>query len=172
MAEDRICRNLRFSLEQMKIAGNKEDFLNLVENILVGPEYIKRSEMEELLGVNTDIYSEIYLKRRALMDEGLRPSWKSEGEFGGGPVAVEAGSKSPKPARRSLLQHRRPRNWQCPDLHLQFEMFSKFGDSGSDGSQITLSQSDKWLRQAGVIDGWQVTTTDTAIAFRKEWLRS
>ena len=46
----------------MKIAGNKEDFLNLVENILVGPEYIKRSEMEELLGVNTDIYSEIYLK--------------------------------------------------------------------------------------------------------------
>ena len=39
---------------------------------------------------------------------------------------------------------------------------------GSDGTQITLSQSDKWLRQAKVIDGWSVTTTDTAIAFR--WL--
>ena len=37
---------------------------------------------------------------------------------------------------------------------------------GSDGTQITLSQSDKWLRQAKVIDGWSVTTTDTAIAFR------
>ena len=46
-------------------------------------------------------------------------------------------------------------------------MFSKFGESGSDGSQITLTQSDKWLRQAKVIDGWNVTTTDTAIAFRK-----
>ena len=55
------------------------------------------------------------------------------------------------------------------DLFLQFELFSKFGGSGgySEGSQITLSQSDKWLRQAKVIDSWHVTTTDTAIAFRK-----
>ena len=43
----------------------------------------------------------------------------------------------------------------------------RWGDSRSDGSQITLTQSDKWLRQAGVIDGWLVTTTDTAIFFRK-----
>ena len=35
------------------------------------------------------------------------------------------------------------------------------------GDLITLSQSDKWLRQAKVIDEWNVTTTDTAIAFRK-----
>ena len=58
-------------------------------------------------------------------------------------------------------------SWRCPDLLFQFHMFSKFGESGSDGSQITLTQSDKWLRQAKVIDGWNVTTTDTAIAFRK-----
>ena len=45
-------------------------------------------------------------------------------------------------------------------------MLSNFPLSGSDGTQITLSQSDKWLRQAKVIDGWSVTTTDTAIAFR------
>ena len=30
-----------------------------------------------------------------------------------------------------------------------------------------MTQSDKWLRQAKVVDGWNVTTTDTAIAFRK-----
>ena len=30
-----------------------------------------------------------------------------------------------------------------------------------------MTQSDKWLKQAKVIDGWNVTTTDTAIAFRK-----
>ena len=55
-------------------------------------------------------------------------------------------------------------SWITP---FQFDVFSKFGESGSDGSQITLTQSDKWLRQAKVIDGWNVTTTDTAIAFRK-----
>ena len=42
----------------------------------------------------------------------------------------------------------------------------RWGDSRSDGNQMTLTQSDKWLRQAGVIDGWEVTTTDTAIFFR------
>ena len=52
-------------------------------------------------------------------------------------------------------------------LYHQFELFSKFGGSGSHESQIKLSQSDKWLRQAKVIDSWNVTTTDTAIAFRK-----
>ena len=28
--------------------------------------------------------------------------------------------------------------WKCPDLHSQFVLFSKFANSGSDGSQITL----------------------------------
>ncbi|CAF4822408.1 tubulin polymerization-promoting protein homolog isoform X2 [Pieris napi] len=48
-----------------------------------------------------------------------------------------------------------------------FKMFSKFGDSKSDGKQITLSQSDKWMKQAKVIDGKKITTTDTAIYFKK-----
>lgn len=46
-------------------------------------------------------------------------------------------------------------------------MFSKFGDPKSDGKQITLSQSDKWMKQAKVIDGKKITTTDTAIHFKK-----
>ena len=49
--------------------------------------------------------------------------------------------------------------------------YPRFGHLNSQpraqGDLITLSQSDKWLRQAKVIDGWNVTTTDTAIAFRK-----
>ncbi|XP_046968525.1 tubulin polymerization-promoting protein homolog [Vanessa cardui] len=48
-----------------------------------------------------------------------------------------------------------------------FKMFSKFGDPKSDGRQITLSQSDKWMKQAKVIDGKKITTTDTAIHFKK-----
>lgn len=49
----------------------------------------------------------------------------------------------------------------------QFKAFSKFGDTKSDGKHMTLSQSDKWMKQAKVIDGKKVTTTDTGIYFKK-----
>lgn len=48
-----------------------------------------------------------------------------------------------------------------------FRAFSKFGDTKSDGKMITLSQSDKWMKQAGVIDKSKITTTDTGIHFKK-----
>lgn len=48
----------------------------------------------------------------------------------------------------------------------QFKAFSKFGDTKSDGKLITLFQSDKWMKQAKVIDK-KITTTDTAIHFKK-----
>ncbi|XP_037940589.1 tubulin polymerization-promoting protein homolog isoform X2 [Teleopsis dalmanni] len=48
----------------------------------------------------------------------------------------------------------------------QFKAFSKFGDTKSDGKMITLSQSDKWMKQAKVIDK-KITTTDTGIHFKK-----
>lgn len=48
-----------------------------------------------------------------------------------------------------------------------FKIFSKFGDIKSDGKHITLSQSDKWMKQAKVIDGKKITTTDTGIYFKK-----
>lgn len=49
-----------------------------------------------------------------------------------------------------------------------FKAFSKFGDTKSDGKNITLSQSDKWMKQAKVIDGKKITTTDTGIYFKKQ----
>ncbi|KAG8229244.1 hypothetical protein J437_LFUL007930 [Ladona fulva] len=49
----------------------------------------------------------------------------------------------------------------------RFRSFSKFGDTKSDGKHITLSQSDKWMKQAKVIDGKKITTTDTGIYFKK-----
>jgi hypothetical protein len=49
-----------------------------------------------------------------------------------------------------------------------FKAFSKFGDTKSDGKLITLSQSDKWMKQAKVIDGKKITTTDTGIYFKKQ----
>ena len=53
------------------------------------------------------------------------------------------------------------------ELKEQFEAFAKFGDKQADGKTIKLSQSDKWFKQAKVIDGKKITTTDTGIAFRK-----
>ena len=58
----------------------------------------------------------------------------------------------------------------CSDpalLKSQFVLFSKFGDKTADGKTIKLSQSDKWFKQAGVIQAKGVSTTDTGIAFRK-----
>lgn len=57
-------------------------------------------------------------------------------------------------------------NGGSSELREQFKAFSKFGDTKSDGKQITLSQSDKWMKQAKVIDK-KITTTDTAIHFKK-----
>jgi len=48
-----------------------------------------------------------------------------------------------------------------------FAAFSRFGDATSDGKQITLSNCDKWMKQAHVIDGKKITTTDTSITFKK-----
>lgn len=48
----------------------------------------------------------------------------------------------------------------------RFKAFSKFGDTKSDGKSITLSQSDKWMKQAKVIDK-KISTTDTGIYFKK-----
>lgn len=49
----------------------------------------------------------------------------------------------------------------------QFKAFAKFGDSKSTGDAITLSNSDKWFKQAKVIDGKKITTTDTGIYFKQ-----
>ncbi|KAB0795994.1 hypothetical protein PPYR_10055 [Photinus pyralis] len=48
-----------------------------------------------------------------------------------------------------------------------FSLFAKFGDTKSDGKVITLTNADKWLKQAQVVDGKKMTTTDTGIAFNK-----
>jgi len=52
------------------------------------------------------------------------------------------------------------------DFKEAFKAFAKFGDTKSDGKHITLSQSDKWMKQAKVIDK-KITTTDTGIHFKK-----
>ena len=53
-------------------------------------------------------------------------------------------------------------------LREQFQSFASFGkDRHKDGSHITLSQIDRWFKQAEILDGDTITTTDTAIIFKK-----
>ncbi|KAJ8875123.1 hypothetical protein PR048_023016 [Dryococelus australis] len=52
-------------------------------------------------------------------------------------------------------------------LRTAFATFAKFGNSRSDGSAISLKQSDMWMRDSGVIGDTAITTTDTGIIFQK-----
>lgn len=54
-----------------------------------------------------------------------------------------------------------------PGLRKQFERFARYGEPRASGDYITLSQTEKWFKQSGVIDNWTVTSTDTAIYFKK-----
>ena len=48
-----------------------------------------------------------------------------------------------------------------------FSFYAKWGDPYSTGHHMTLTQAEKWFSQAGIVDNWNVTTTDTALSFRK-----
>ena len=183
--QTRLVTNLRYSLEQLKVAGDRAGYLGLVERVVVGPAALRATDVEHLLGVNTDLFNRARGKRKAMVEGGLKPSWSEEGgglkvdgrrEGRGRSPSRTRGRSEGRPVRLQGSPERKGRqegmggqtpSWKSPDLHHQFHLFSRFGESGSDGSQITLTQTDKWLRQAKVIDGWKVTTTDTAIAFRK-----
>ena len=52
-------------------------------------------------------------------------------------------------------------------LHELFSIYARWGDPYSTGYHMTLSQVEKWLGQADILDNWNVTTTDTALSFRK-----
>lgn len=77
-------------------------------------------------------------------------------------VSSENGGDSPRPKTPSTPSSTGPISFEE-----SFKAFAKFGDPKSDGKQITLSNSDKWMKQAKVIDGKKITTTDTGIYFKK-----
>ena len=84
----------------------------------------------------------------------------------GGGGGKETGGSSTRELHRTQSLERFSRHTGC--LKDQFVAFAKFGMPRShDGNHITLSQSDKWLRQARVIDNKFISTTDTGILFRK-----
>lgn len=63
------------------------------------------------------------------------------------PKEPEANGSAPKAAEPSSPA---PNAESTATFKDQFKAFSKFGDVKSDGKFITLSQSDKWMKQAHV----------------------
>jgi hypothetical protein len=171
-------------------------YMSIVDSVVCGPHALKDTEAELCLSIGSQQFKRSQMKRNHLIESGLRSSFVTDemegkhkewgepiGGQGDGSVHYISNSKENKRQTKvntEIKNRQREKtfiidkdkfktghSWKCPDLHSQFELFSKFGDSGSTGFQITLSQTDRWLRQAQVIDGWNVTTIDTAIAFRK-----
>ncbi len=76
------------------------------------------------------------------------------------PVRAQSAPAGPKPVQNSAPST--PQTFE--EL---FKVYAKFGDCKSVGDAITLSNSDKWFKQAKVIDGKKITTTDTGIAWKQ-----
>lgn len=84
-------------------------------------------------------------------------------------VATAAGTPSTTPVSGASTPNTpaTPPGKSAPSFKAQFKAFSKFGDTKSDGQHLTLSQSDKWMKQASIFSGKKITTTDTGIYFKK-----
>jgi hypothetical protein len=66
--EARIVANLRHTLEQLKVSsGKSESYMRLVESVVVGPASIRHSDIEHLLGINSDLYSRARARRQAVI---------------------------------------------------------------------------------------------------------
>ena len=141
-SQSRICENLKFGLQQMKYRGQKDAYKAVVDAIAVGPEVVRSAEAEDILGLSTAIIHKARA-RLGIPEDELTDPQTSGLEFD--PYEDKRGGKygRPRPSLRELF----------------------VGYAG--GQRISLNQSDKWLKQSEVIDNWNVTTTDTAIAFRK-----
>ena len=164
-----MCRNLRYNLDHLKLS-DKSSYLRIVDSLVIGPNTLSAEEVERVMGINTYLFNRSMARREELIRTKKRPRWWA----GRGAdmytiwehQSYENASWQGPPQPRKVLSQKN-KIQKTTGLEQQFTLFSRFGSIGFDGINITLSQSDKWLKQAGIIDGWNVTTTDTAIAFRK-----
>ena len=126
----------------------------IVDAIVVGPEAVRTAEAEDILGLNPDSILRARARNREM-----------HGGAGGDDNDTQTSFEFDNPYDDK--RNRRHNNRLFMSLRDLFVHFSRYGDPHGSGQHITLTQSDKWMKQAGVIDNWNVTSTDTAIAFRK-----
>ncbi|XP_071744301.1 uncharacterized protein [Lepeophtheirus salmonis] len=164
--QSRICDNLKYNLQQLKLRSQKDTYLAVVDAAIIGPEPVRSYEVESILGISNDTFLKTRLRRKeALEYEDFEFNRDRVEEMRELQTRRRSSYKSLNSNNSNKNGHKTviPR----PALKEQFELFARYGDPQSIGELITLSQTDKWLRQAGIIDNWNITTTDTAIYYRK-----
>jgi len=61
---NKICGNLLYSLERMKLNSEKEAYIELVDSVVIGPANLHASDVENILGVNMEIFNHSKRKRK------------------------------------------------------------------------------------------------------------
>jgi hypothetical protein len=148
-------------LEQLKLTSDKEPYSRIVDSVVVGTANVKAAYIERILGIIVELFNKSKNKINDLIEEGNIPSWTQKEET---PMISEV-RNNPKPRtsriqslttmssnqlkqiyrkRKAQMEFRntkRTPSMASSNLYHQLELFSKFGGPGSQGSQITLSQS-------------------------------
>lgn len=192
----KICQNLRHNLENIKaykkatmLPERKAIYLSIVDAAVQGPNALEASEAVAVLGVSESTVGKV--RKLAEDVEALRAEEaeekkerekrkarssrkvenKKETSTSSLPLSAHERSHQRSRSAQPLHRHRGEKAAGKDGIarHLldQFQEYSKLGDRRSDGSHITLSQSDKWLKQARVVDGRTLTSVDTAITWSR-----
>ena len=154
--EERIVCNLRYSLEQLKLSSDGDQYRQLVDCVVVGPAHVKQQDLTSVLGINQEFVARSKQNRNNIIQSGARPGWTERSERS---QSVPAQARRVGRTRRDLTGP-----GLTSGLERQFHQFCRFGSS--QGRLITLTENDKWMRGAKLLDNWTVTTMDTALAFR------
>ena len=158
--EQRIVSNLRYSLEQLKLSSEGDQYRQLVDCVVVGPAHVRPQDLTEVLGINQELIARSKQNRLDMIQSGARPDWTERENTGLRSQSVPARARRAGRTRRDLTGSPGLRS----GLERQFQQFCRFG--GCQGRMITLTENDKWMRMGKLLDNWTVTTMDTALAFR------
>ena len=170
-AEQRIVSNLRYSLDQLKLSSDAEEYRKLVDSVVVGPALVKQQDLSEVLGINQEFIARSRQTRLNIIQSGAQPDWTEKEKERENPglrsQSVPVQGRRAGRSRRDLRERMGGpglRSGLRSGLERQFQQVCRFG--GCEGRMITLTESDKWMRVGKLLDNWNVTTMDTALAFR------
>ena len=141
-----------------KLGSDKDLYSKLVDCLVLGPATLNLQDLSEALGINQEFLERSKKNRLKIIQSGAQPSWTDRRS------EVTRSQSVPREGRREASKRITGSNYYLRSpLERRFDEFSRFG--GCEGKMITLTESDKWLRQGKLLD-WNVTTRDTGLAFR------
>ena len=60
----KICHNIKYNLHQLRKHSQKGTYMNVVDAICMGPETVRASEAERILGINQEVFLKCKAKRK------------------------------------------------------------------------------------------------------------